>query len=686
MPNSRETPIFDVQFTEAICNVIAQTGHPGLSAADLVSALRPANLHALDDGPNKRTKLLTTLHNAQVRRGTGKTLVSFIHAAMNPSRYVQDHQRFEALRGELNAVLVLYGFRINEQGKLARGPAASTLSEAALLSGELLTELRHRGCHSALVDYCSEELVRQSLFHAVSEAAKSIPDRVRRHTGLGGDGHALYDQVFGTNTLEPMVWINERRDDSDISEHRGFKNLLIGIHGHYRNPRAHRTRVGSVEVREDFFDAFSLFSYVHRRLTRPGLPRSGRARRADVPKSGEGSAEWATLAAMAPIKALVRPELLVWARTSANLEPVAAARKVGVPEARLSQWEAGQDAPTVTELRKAAQVYNRSLAAFYLAEPPREFETLRDYRRGTPDHVLMWSGALHVEYRRAHAQREALLEIAELDGATPERTWRISPLATADEAIATAARGLLQDVAPRPPMRASATEYEHLNYWTAAVEEAGVLVMSTERGGVEVDEMRAFSLFFEEIPVVVLNGADFPRPRLFSLLHEYAHLLLHTSGICDTTTDQRATTAARQLEARCNAIAAAVLMPADGVRDSELVRAHPRGEPWTLPQLIEAAQPFGVSVEAFLRRLVTLGRVSLEEYHTFRAAAAANPVTPKKATGGDFYVTKSRDLGRGYVRAVTDAHRRALIDTYSAASLLDVKVRQMDRLTRAARI
>jgi uncharacterized protein (TIGR02391 family) len=122
-----------------------------------------------------------------------------------------------------------------------------------------------------LVDYCSEELVRQSLFHAVSEAAKSIPDRVRRHTGLGGDGQALYDQVFGSNTLEPMMKINEFQNDPDISEHRGFKNLLIGIHGHYRNPRAHRTRAGSVEVREDFFDAFSLFSYVHRRLDHAGV-------------------------------------------------------------------------------------------------------------------------------------------------------------------------------------------------------------------------------------------------------------------------------------------------------------------------------------------------------------------------------------------------------------------------------
>jgi hypothetical protein len=112
-------------------------------------------------------------------------------------KFVQDHDRFEALRGQLNAVLVLYGFRVNEQGKLAKGRSASTLSEAAKFPGELMTELRHRSCHQELLRYCSEELVRQSLFHAVSEAAKSIPDRIRRHTALAGDGAALFDQTLG---------------------------------------------------------------------------------------------------------------------------------------------------------------------------------------------------------------------------------------------------------------------------------------------------------------------------------------------------------------------------------------------------------------------------------------------------------------------------------------------------------
>lgn len=263
-------PVFDVQLTEAVCDVLAQTDYPGLTRSELLSALRPANLDRLAEGPNKRQRLLVTLHNAQVERGTGKTLIAFVNAAMNPARYVKDHRRWERLRDELNAVLVLYSLRIDEEGRLARGRKASTLSEAAKLSGELLSELRRRACHPVLLHYSSEELVTKSLFHAVSEAAKSIPDRIRRHTRLAGDGGALYDQVFALG--QPLVRINPLGDDSDLAEHRGFKNLLLGIHGHYRNPRAHRARVtADEEGRQDFLDAFSLFSYVHRRLDGAGL-------------------------------------------------------------------------------------------------------------------------------------------------------------------------------------------------------------------------------------------------------------------------------------------------------------------------------------------------------------------------------------------------------------------------------
>jgi len=384
--------------------------------------------------------------------------------------------------------------------------------------------------------------------------------------------------------------------------------------------------------------------------------------------------------------AYVEPSLLVWARQSANLVPLAAARKIGVTQARVEEWEAGTRRPTIPELRKAAGVYNRPLGVFFLPEPPQGFETMRDFRRLDPGESGEWSAALHAEYRRAHLQRDAILDVLELDGAEVPEGWQLRGLRGDDSEVAAAIRAHLMEHAPLPFPARSRDKYAHLNYWTSALEEAGVLVMSTEGGQVSTDEMRAFSLYFEDVPVIVLNGADYPRPRTFSLIHEYVHLLLHTEGLCDTTTDTRATTADRRLEARCNVIAATVLMPAGEVLRQSVVAQHEPADPWTLDDLIVAARPFGVSVESFLRRLVTLGLASPEAYQAFRDSNRADAIEAPPNKGGNFFNTKVRDLGKGYVRRVADAYGRTLLDSTTAATYLDVKVGQIARLADTARL
>lgn len=263
---------FPTAMTQAVAEVLAQTDYPGLTGAQLVRLLPAAKLSVLLDGPNKRERLAATLNNIQVEKHNGAYLVRYINAAMEPVRYAADPGQFDALQVQLNAVLVLYGYRVNDQGKFATAPKrATTLDEAAELAGALHTELRRRGCHDALLLYCREELLRRSLFHAMSEAAKSIPDRLRRHSGSGKDGADLYSELLGTRSGAPAVAINAYSNDSEESEHKGFATLLGGIHGHYRNPRAHSTRLGSTEDQQDFLDAFALFSYVHRRLDSAGV-------------------------------------------------------------------------------------------------------------------------------------------------------------------------------------------------------------------------------------------------------------------------------------------------------------------------------------------------------------------------------------------------------------------------------
>lgn len=391
---------------------------------------------------------------------------------------------------------------------------------------------------------------------------------------------------------------------------------------------------------------------------------------------------------MSSIPALVEASVLRWARESSGLSEVAAARKIGLPDDRVSQWENGSATPTIAQLRKASNVYKRSLSVFFLAEPPASFDTLRDFRRISEAVAGEWSPALHEEYRRAHTQRDYLLELADIEEIAPRTAWQLPERGESDEQLATEARRNLLEISPLELPLGSSTPYDHLNVWVSALEESGVLVAATKGGKVAVEEMRAFSLYFDVLPAIVVNGADSPRGRLFSLLHEYAHLLLHTSGLCDTTTDMRAANPDRRLEARCNAIAAAILMPRDLVlMRSEVVARGESSTAWNYETLKPVAAAFGVSTEAILRRLATLGRVPREFYEHQRAAFIATyerEDMQARPGGGNWYRNTVRDLGKGYVRHIAAAHQRRIIDSNTAAVYLDVKVSQIPRLADTA--
>jgi transcriptional regulator with XRE-family HTH domain len=173
------------------------------------------------------------------------------------------------------------------------------------------------------------------------------------------------------------------------------------------------------------------------------------------------------------IPALVEPSVLRWARESIGLVPVAAARKIGVPDGRVAEWEAGTATPSIAQLRKVADVYKRPLGVFFLPEPPVDFDTMRDFRRHVGAGAGEWSPDLHGEYRRALTQRESALELAEIDDAPAPTSWRLGDLPADNEGIAAVARDALLSQGPLRLPGGGGTKYEHLNAWLAAVEGPG---------------------------------------------------------------------------------------------------------------------------------------------------------------------------------------------------------------------
>ena len=170
-------------------------------------------------------------------------------------------------RLSLNKVLVHAGLRVNDKGQVARlkAGAAATLDEAAVLIGRIRTELRRPNTHPEVERYCTEELLAKNNFHAVFEAAKSVPDRLRAMTGVDGDGAEVVRATL-LPADRPLVAINAGITKSDRSEQAGLANVALGLVGLYRNPTAHDPKIRRTVSDDELLEALTTMSMVHRRL------------------------------------------------------------------------------------------------------------------------------------------------------------------------------------------------------------------------------------------------------------------------------------------------------------------------------------------------------------------------------------------------------------------------------------
>jgi transcriptional regulator with XRE-family HTH domain len=84
---------------------------------------------------------------------------------------------------------------------------------------------------------------------------------------------------------------------------------------------------------------------------------------------------------MASTLAHVTPEVLRWARESIGFDLEFAAQRIGVKPEKLAGAEAGDLMLTLRQAEKAADAYDRPLAALFLPEPPSEEPQEAKFRR-----------------------------------------------------------------------------------------------------------------------------------------------------------------------------------------------------------------------------------------------------------------------------------------------------------------
>jgi Zn-dependent peptidase ImmA (M78 family)/DNA-binding XRE family transcriptional regulator len=379
----------------------------------------------------------------------------------------------------------------------------------------------------------------------------------------------------------------------------------------------------------------------------------------------------------------VQPAVIRWARETAGLDVATAAARIGVKPDRVEAWEGGSLAPTIKQLRGMADVYARPLAALFMQEP-----LLGDVQRDLPDfrrqearsHVV--SRALQKAMMRAYRQRDALRDVAE-ELELPDSA--VNPRFALDPHLATNILGSRLRSALRMDAISKSVLLQPealLRELVKRAEELSVTVIQVQR--VEVSEMRGFSLGDGTCPIVALNGADWPRGKVYTLVHELAHVGFRSNGLCDLQRTQDAA-----VERQCDAIAADVLMPASLF----LAAIGPvRADAITTDLARAVGNEFGASGEAALLRMVELGRATWDDYRRLkpefdRVYATFKADERQRNAGKDspiFYQVKARDLGRRFIRQMASAHQQDALSSRDLAQLLEVTYDKVPKLVGLA--
>lgn len=378
--------------------------------------------------------------------------------------------------------------------------------------------------------------------------------------------------------------------------------------------------------------------------------------------------------------ALINAEVLSWARKAARLDLVTAARAIPVSPEKLQTWEERKAHPTIKQLRKLAKKYKQPFAAFYLPTPPAIPEhKLRDYRRmpgNTLDHL---SYELTIDIRETLAKREIALELYQESGQTPAPFELTASIADDPESLGGKIRGALGVVEKNQPNWRDARIA--FNNWRAAIEQLGILVFQT--GEVELGEMRGFSLSLSPLPVIVVNRKDPYVARCFTMLHEFAHLMLRTAGLCDLDNNPGRPPEEQRTEIFCNHVAGAALVPKVALLNEQILQR--KDAPLlTDEELRELALHYSVSREVILRRFLIFGLIDESFYRQKREQYRKEHVRQPKQKG---FVTPAVNavstLGKTFVRLVLSSYDSGRITTSDLSEYLGVRLKHIGKITEA---
>lgn len=394
---------------------------------------------------------------------------------------------------------------------------------------------------------------------------------------------------------------------------------------------------------------------------------------------------------MPSVKANITPKVIKWARESAGFNLEDAAKKIGKSVEDIKAWELNEKKPTIPQARKISKVYKRPLAVFFLPYPPKDFSTLRDFRKLPTDYPREYSTNLRFLIRKTQERQEWLREYLSEEGVPPLKYIGAASISVDPFVLAAQIRQTL-GVSYEEISKCS-NRGEALKLW---IEASGYLGVNVFQSGnmqyekIDVEEARGFALVDQYAPFIFLNAQDAKVAQIFTLAHEITHLWINESGVSNFYERGRPLPGASEVEVFCNLVAAEVILPQKDF--TELWSSLDKAEP--LEDRIEnSSRNFKVSKTVIARKLLNLKKINRNQYlqlaEQFYQEWLANKDRQKKqnakSDGGPHpYLMKVINNGRHFSRIVLSAYQSGRLSGRDTSNILGVKINAISKFANYA--
>lgn len=387
-------------------------------------------------------------------------------------------------------------------------------------------------------------------------------------------------------------------------------------------------------------------------------------------------------------KALVEAPVIRWMRVSSGFSIDDLAHKLGTSHDAVRAWEDGEELPSMAQVRKLANVYKRPISDLFLTQPPQQTPLPHDFRRTNDLIGERYSPQLRHELRASMRRRQLALDLIEENQETPPEAIALRININQDpEDVGQAVRKFLNITATEQKSWRGDWRKAY-NAWRSRLEAAGVLVFQVAT--VAREEMHGFCLATQPLPVIGINRKLKPNGRTFTMLHEFAHILMGEAALCDIDETVHRNPLEQQTEIFCNHVAGATLVAAaDLLGEPQVSRRPPSYEDWLDDDIALLARTYSVSEEVVLRRLLTLGRTTREFYASKRvgylkryAQAERDERDSKKDVEMKRNMPQERlsDLGRRFTRLILSTYHADRITLADASEYLGLKAKNLGKI------